>query len=94
MNCYHVTSKSLNLKPGDYLLPPVETKVLREHWRSKNLDAVFCTTSMHSIKRYAKKIQDPVVFECKIHPNDWIGFTHIQNEIIARKAQILRVVEM
>lgn len=94
MNFWHVTSKSLGLKSGDFLLPPVETKVLREHWRTKDLDVVFCTSSMHAVKRYAKKIQDPVLLECKIQPEDWIGFTHNANEIMARKAQILRVLEL
>lgn len=86
--------KIIRSKACDFLLPPVETKVLREHWRTKDLDVVFCTSSMHAVKRYAKKIQDPVLLECKIQLEDWIGFTHNANEVIARKAQILRVLDL
>lgn len=91
---YHCTSKSNGLNPGDWILPPAFTKNLREHWRRKDLDVVFLTDSLHSAKRYAKKITDPVIFEVRVTGKDWIGRTHIHNEFRAHKAKIIHAIDI
>lgn len=92
MKFYHCTSKDLNLRVGDVLLPPCITKNLREAQRKKNLDVVFATNSIYSAKKYAKKIQNPIIFEVNFGTN-FIGFTHIGNEAIGHQAVIVSVVD-
>lgn len=92
MKFYHCTSKNLNLRVSDVLLPPCITKNLREAQRKKNLDVVFATNSLHSARKYAKKIQNPVIFEVDFG-DDLIGRTHIGNEVIGYRATIVGVVD-
>lgn len=91
MKFFHCTSKDLNLRKGDILLPPCITKNLREQ-RKKNLDVVFATNSFYSAKRYAKKIQNPIIFKVDFG-EDFIGFTHISNEVIGYKAIIVGIID-
>lgn len=90
MKFYHCTSKDLNLRVGDILLAPCVTKNLRETQRKKNLDVVFATCSLHSARKYAKEIQNPIIFEVDFG-KVFIGFTHIGNEAIGYRAVIVRV---
>lgn len=86
---YHATSRSLELSLGDWILPPCETRNLRETQRKKNLDVVFATTTLHSAIKYAKKIKDPVIFIVEFDDRDFIGCTHISNEVIGFRAKIV-----
>ena len=55
---YHATSRSLELSLGDWILPPCETKNLRETQRKKNLDVFFLLqrrfTQLLSTRRKSK----------------------------------------
>ena len=53
MKYYHGTSSSLDVR--SYLLPSIDTNVLREDFRSKLRDVVFVTSSVVSAEKYAKK---------------------------------------
>ena len=53
MKYYHGTSSSLDVR--SYLLPSIETDILREDFRSKLRDVVFVTSSVVSAEKYAKK---------------------------------------
>ena len=53
MKYYHGTSSSLDVK--SYLLPSIDTDILREDFRSKLRDVVFVTSSVVSAEKYAKK---------------------------------------
>lgn len=48
---YHGTS--VNLKVGDFILPPQVTQVMQERGRKKNLDKVFFTSDYKSAIVYA-----------------------------------------
>lgn len=52
---YHGTTNSFNLREGDYLLPTMQTGILREEWRKNNTDKVFFITSLLSATKFAKK---------------------------------------
>lgn len=65
---YHGTSNALGVKK--IILPPIQTKNLREEWRRKYIDKVFFTTSILSAENYAKKAckkygGNPVVYIVK-----------------------------
>ena len=72
MTYYHGTSIP-NLK---VILPPIETRVLREDFRKKFMDCVFVTPSRLSAANYAKKCAlkfggQPVVYEVRpINPTE------------------------
>lgn len=73
------------------ILPPNQTKNLREEWRKKYIDKVFFTTSLLSDENYAKKaykkyVGNPVVYIVKP-----IGqyFNRMDCEYIADKARII-----
>ena len=72
MTYYHGTSIP-NLKE---ILPPIETRVLREDFRKKFMDCVFVTPSRLSASNYAKKCAaklggQPVVYEVKpVNPSE------------------------
>ena len=53
MKYYHGTSSSLDVR--SYLLPSIDTDILREDFRSKLRDVVFVTSSVVSAEKYAKK---------------------------------------
>ena len=66
MTFYHGTSIP-NLK---VILPPIETRVLREDFRKKFMDCVFVTPSRLSAANYAKKCAakfggQPVIYEVR-----------------------------
>jgi len=72
MNYYHGTSI-----PGlKVILPPIETRVLREDFRKKFMDCVFVTPSRLSAANYAKKCADkfggqPIVYEVRpVNPTE------------------------
>ena len=50
MKYYHGTSSSLDVK--SYLLPSIDTDILREDFRSKLRDVVFVTSSVVSSIKY------------------------------------------
>lgn len=85
MKYYHVTSRVFNLKPGDYLLPAIESRNLREQ-RSNNLDVVFLTYSLASVRKYVKIIPDPVVFEVEFNSSNFIVKRY--TEVLVSKAKI------
>ena len=72
MTFYHGTSIP-NLK---VILPPIETRVLREDFRKKFMDCVFVTPSRLSAANYAKKCAaklggQPVIYEVRpINPHE------------------------
>ena len=64
---FHGTSTALGLRVGNKLLPPQETKVLREVDRTDYQDVIFCTNSIEWAKKWAyKAVQQfggvPIVF--------------------------------
>ena len=89
MKYYHGTSSSLDV--GSYLLPSINTDVLREDFRSKLRDVVFVTSSVVSAEKYEKKAVerfggDPVVMV--VSP---IGSRRINNnEYVCDKAIVLK----
>lgn len=65
MNYYHGTSSNLNIQ--NRLLPPNDTKILREDFRQRDRDIVFLTLSesfawSYAIKACAKFGGMPVVY--------------------------------
>lgn len=89
---YHGTSDIFDMK--GMILPPLQTKNLRENWRKKYINKVFFTTSLLSAENYAKKAckkygGTPVVYI--VSP---IGqyFNRIDCEYIADKARIVEQV--
>lgn len=50
---YHGTTT--NLKIVNKILPPIDTGILRENWRKKNLNKVFYTLNFGQAMRYAVK---------------------------------------
>ena len=90
---YHGTSSVIGLKPGEKLLPPVQTNNKREDWRKKTIDKVFFTPSTISAKMYAKKAcrkygGHPIVFEVK--PIGCVWNPNV-NEYVADSALILKI---
>ena len=89
MKYYHGTSSSLDV--GSYLLPSIDTDVLREDFRSKLRDVVFVTSSVVSAEKYSKKAVEkfggnPVVMV--VSP---IGSRRINNnEYVCDKAIVLK----
>lgn len=86
---YHGTSDVLNVKK--IILPPNQTKNLREEWRKKYIDKVFFTTSLLSAENYAKKASkkysgNPIIYIVKP-----IGqyFNRIDCEYIADKTRVV-----
>ena len=66
MTFYHGTSVSGLTE----ILPPTETNILREDFRKKLLDRVFCTPLRKSAEMYARKCAaklggEPIVYEVK-----------------------------
>ena len=66
MTFYHGTS----IAGLEVILPPIETRVLREDFRKKLLDCVFITPSRRSAEKYARKCAtkfggEPIVYEVK-----------------------------
>ena len=88
MPFYHGTSRAL---PISRLLPPAETGVLREAWRTRLTDKVFFTDSLCSARKYAKKAcetfgGDPVVYVIRPVGAIW----HLRTtEYVADAAEIL-----
>ena len=72
MTYYHGTS----IQGLKVILPPIETKVLREDFRKKYLNCVFVTPSKLSASKYARKCAaklggDPVVYEVRpVNPTE------------------------
>ena len=72
MTYYHGTSIA-GLK---VILPPIETRVLREDFRKKLMDCVFVTPLKKSAEAYAKKCAatfggDPIVYEVEpVNPSE------------------------
>ena len=89
-NLYHGTNDVYNIK--NIILPSVETGILRENFRVKNLDVCFATSSLLAARNYARKAVfkyggQPVVFE--VEP---VGlFSNINNnEYICKKFKIIK----
>lgn len=86
---YHGTSTSLEI--DNLILPSIQTGILREDWRQKNLNKVYFTNSVISAKRYAKKAcekygGDPIVYVVK--PLG-IWFHRIDKEYVADRALVI-----
>lgn len=63
---FHGTT--VELKPGEIILPPTITRIISEKSRKKNLDKVFFTKDPKSAKIYADRAKNslggiPVVYE-------------------------------
>jgi len=90
---YHGTTTYFNLHKGDYILPAIETGILRESWRKKLIDKVFFTNSPLSAIKFAKKAAarfggEPVVYMVKPCSSYYNNNT---NEYIADKIIIIGV---
>lgn len=90
---YHGTTTYFNLHKGDYILPAIETGILRESWRKKLIDKVFFTNSPLSAIKFAKKAAarfggEPVVYTVKPCSSYYNNNT---NEYIADKIIIIGV---
>lgn len=88
MTYYHGTSV-----PGlKVILPPLETRVLREDFRKKLLDCVFVTPSRLSAANYAKKCAvkfggKPVVYEVRpINPHEINTSQYVCDKAIVLKS--------
>lgn len=96
MNFYHGTTTAFELRVGGYLLPAIETGILREEWRNKHTDKVFSTPSLLSAEKCAKKSAakyggEPIVYTVK--PS--VPYYNINtNEYISDRAKILAVKEI
>ena len=71
---YHGTTD--NIAIHGFILPPIETNILREKFRDKLRDVVFVTDSVKSAEMYAKKAcakfgGSPVVYEVKPLGDCW-----------------------
>lgn len=78
-----------NLHKGDFILPAIETGILRESWRKKLIDKVFFTNSPLSAIKFAKKAGgEPVVYMVKPCSSYYNNNT---NEYIADKIIITGV---
>ena len=91
---YHGTSDVVNIK--NIILPSVETGVLREDFRGKNLDVCFATSSLLSARNYAQKAVfkyggQPVVFE--VEPAGLISNINT-NEYICKKFKIIKRIDL
>lgn len=92
---YHGTTNIFNI--GDKILKPsIDTGILREDWRKKNLDKVYFTTSLLSAERFAYKASQKyggcgIVYIVK-PIGDVVNLN--TNEYIADKAIILDVCEI
>lgn len=62
---FHGTT--VDLKPGDYLLPPNETNNVSEKGRKKNLDKIFYTASPKSAMIYAGRAKHSLGGEPKVY---------------------------
>ena len=89
MKYYHGTSSSLDV--GSYLLPSIDTDVLREYFRSKLRDVVFVTSSVVSAEKYAKKAVDRFGGDPVVMVVSPIGSRRINNnEYVCDKAIVLK----
>ena len=89
MKYYHGTSSSLDVK--SYLLPSIDTDVLREDFRSKLRDVVFVTSSVVSAEKYAKKAVDRFGGDPVVMIVSPIGARRINNnEYVCDKAIVLK----
>jgi hypothetical protein len=92
MTYYHGTSI-----PGlKIILPPVETRVLREDFRKKFMDCVFVTPSKLSAANYAKKCAakfggQPIVYEVRpINPTEINRSQYVCDKAIVLKSYKLK----
>lgn len=90
---YHGTSTALNI--GEQILPSIQTGTLREHWRKKNIDKVFFTTSQLSAMQFANKAVakyggEPVVYLVK-PVGQYFQLTH--GEYIAQRAFVVEALK-
>lgn len=90
---YHGTSDFLKITNG-YILPAIETDILREEYRKDKLDVVFTTKSLISARRYAvlaskKYGGNPVVYKVKPIQS---YYSH-NGEYLCEKARIIDIVE-
>ena len=89
MKYYHGTTDIFNLKE---ILPPIETDILRENWRTKYLDKIFLTTSLLSAQQYACKAckifsGNGIVYEVEPIGDIWFPNPYT-NEYLADKGKI------
>lgn len=78
---FHGTSTIHRLKVGDKILPPQDTNIQRELYRTKDKDVVFITNSIEWAKLWAYKAVQmfggtPVVF--LVEPDEY-SLTHRMN---------------
>ena len=78
------------------ILPPNQTGILREDWRTKNLNKVYFTSSQSSAMMYAKKAckkygGTPIVYIVK-PLGQW--FHRMDTEYIADKALVLEILQL
>ena len=89
---YHGTTDLFYIE-NDILKPPIDTGVLREEWREKNLNKVYFTDSLLSAEQFAYKASqkyggNSIVYKVKpigdvMHPNT--------NEYMADGAKIIGI---
>lgn len=93
---YHGTT--VDLEPGEYILPPNDTSNISEKGRKKNLDRVFFTSDLGSAKIYAGRAKhslggNPKVYLIKPEGNiDTINATPGSTVFMAPKAKVIKKV--
>lgn len=89
---YHGTTDLFYIE-NDILKPPIDTGILREEWRKKNLNKVYFTDSLLSAEKYAYKASNKYGGNGIVYKIKPIGdIVHVNtNEYIADNAKIIGV---
>ena len=89
---YHGTTDLFNIW-DNILKPPIDTGILREEWREKNLNKVYFTDSLLSAEKFAYKASEKYGGNSIVYKIKPIGdIIHVNtNEYIADNAKIIGV---
>ena len=89
---YHGTTDKFNIN-DNLLKSPIETGILREDWRKKNLDKVYFTNSLLSAEQFAYKASQKYGGNSIVYKIKPIGdIIHINtNEYISDSAKIIGI---
>ena len=90
---YHGTTDKFDIK-DNILKPSIETGILRENWRKKNLNKVYLTTSLLSAEKFAYKACQKYGGCGVIYEVEPLGdfYNPNTNEYVTDNAKILKIV--